>query len=133
MCCRGSTLRSRSLVVLVMLLGAVVGAAVLGGWALGERPANPQWTLVAQEVGEAPVPAAEPTGGGIPLASPLTGTIVRLCCQVGQAVQSGDVVLILEAMKMETEVRADQSGTIVSIAVQEGDSTQTGDALLHIG
>jgi oxaloacetate decarboxylase alpha subunit len=81
----------------------------------------------------APVPVAEPAGGGSPLASPLTGTVVRLCCQVEQAVESGEVVVILEAMKMETEIRADRSGTIVSIAVREGDSAQAGDALLHIG
>ena len=79
-----------------------------------------------------PVPAAEPVEVGIPLASPLTGTVVRLCCQVGQKVASGDLVFILEAMKMETEIRADRSGTIVSIAVREGDSAQAGDALLHI-
>ena len=81
----------------------------------------------------APVPAAELAGGGSPLASPLTGTVVRLCCQVGQAVESGEVVVILEAMKMETEIRADRSGTIVSIAVRESDSAQAGDALLYIG
>jgi oxaloacetate decarboxylase alpha subunit len=52
---------------------------------------------------------------------------------VEQAVESGEVVVILEAMKMETEIRADRSGTIVSIAVREGDSAQAGDALLHIG
>ena len=79
------------------------------------------------------VPAAKPSGGGTPLASPLTGTVIRLCCQAGQAVRSGEVVLILEAMKMETEIRADRSGTIVSIAVGEGDSVQAGDALFHIG
>ena len=79
------------------------------------------------------VPAAKPSGGGAPLASPLTGTVIRLCCQAGQAVRSGEVVLILEAMKMETEIRADRSGTIVSIAVGEGDSVQAGDALFHIG
>ncbi len=81
----------------------------------------------------AAAPVAEPTGGGSPLASPLTGTVVRLCCEAGQAVGSDEVVVILEAMKMETEIRADRSGTIVSIAVREGDSVQAGDALLHIG
>ena len=93
----------------------------------GSAPTAAPVTVVA------PVPAAEPAGDGSPLASPLTGTVVRLCCQVGQAVESGELVVILEAMKMETEIRADRSGTIVSIAVREGDSAQAGDALLHIG
>ncbi len=87
----------------------------------------------AAAVPVAAVPAAAPAKVGTPLVSPLTGTVVRLCCEGGQAVQSGDVVLVLEAMKMETEVRAERSGTIVSIAVETGDSAQVGEALLHIG
>ena len=51
----------------------------------------------------------------------------------GQAVQSGDVVMILEAMKMETEVRAPAAGTVQSVSVKEGDLVQVGDALLILG
>ena len=75
---------------------------------------------------------AEPVGRGVPLLSPLTGTVVRLVRQSGQTVQSGDVVIVLEAMKMESEIRADRSGTIVSTAVKEGDAAQAGEPLLHI-
>lgn len=80
-----------------------------------------------------PAAPAQPSGGGTPLGSPLAGTVVRICCQGGQAVDDGDVVIVLEAMKMETEVRADRAGTIVSIAVKEGDAVKVGEALLHIG
>ena len=80
-----------------------------------------------------PAAPAQPSGGGTPLGSPLAGTVVRICCQGGQAVDDGDVVIVLEAMKMETEVCADRAGTIVSIAVKEGDAVKVGEALLHIG
>ena len=45
---------------------------------------------------------------------------------------AGDVVMIMEAMKMETEVRANASGTVVSIPVKEGDAVQVGDTLLNL-
>ena len=52
--------------------------------------------------------------------------------QPGQAVAAGDVVLVLEAMKMETNVSAPRAGRIVSIAVQEGTQVRKGDPLLHV-
>jgi oxaloacetate decarboxylase alpha subunit len=48
-------------------------------------------------------------------------------------VQEGDVIVILEAMKMETEVRAPHAGTVGSVSVKEGDSVAVGDTLLTIG
>lgn len=74
----------------------------------------------------------EPSVAGRPLPSPLTGTVFKLKVREGQAVNSGEVVLILEAMKMEAEVRAAGAGTVVSIPVHEGDAVQAGDALLYI-
>ena len=50
----------------------------------------------------------------------------------GQTVQEGDVLVILEAMKMETEVRAARSGTVVSVDVKEGDTVQVGDSLISL-
>ena len=52
--------------------------------------------------------------------------------QPGQAIAAGDVVLVLEAMKMETNVSAPRSGRVVSIAVQEGGQVRKGDPLLYI-
>ena len=107
-----------------------------------EVDVTPEGTLTSMRTAGAapavtPIPApaapAQPSGGGIPLGSPLAGTVVRICCQGGQAVDDGEVVVVLEAMKMETEVRADRAGTIVSIAVKEGDAVKVGEALLHIG
>lgn len=77
----------------------------------------------------APPPAAT---AAEPLNSPLAGNIVKVKVSVGQSVQSGDVVLVMEAMKMETEVRAAKSGSIASIDVKEGDAVQSGQPLLSI-
>ncbi len=70
--------------------------------------------------------------GGAPLAAPLAGNIVDVRVASGQAVSEGDVVVILEAMKMETEIRAPQGGAIGAISVKKGDSVSVGDTLLTI-
>ncbi len=70
------------------------------------------------------------TQNDVPLASPLAGNIFKVNIQVGQAVHAGDVVIILEAMKMETEVRAPHNGTVSSISISEGDAVSVGDVLL---
>lgn len=67
------------------------------------------------------------------LNAPLAGNIFKLLVSEGSEVQEGDVVIIMEAMKMETEVRAASSGVISSINVREGDSVSTGDVLLTLG
>jgi len=64
------------------------------------------------------------------VAAPLAGNIFKLNVVRGQRVQSGDVVLLLEAMKMETEVRAPAAGVVAEIRVKEGDSVHVGDPLL---
>ena len=82
----------------------------------------------------APAPAAAPAPAtaGEALPSPLSGTVRAVRVQPGQSVVAGDVVLVLEAMKMETNVSAPRAGRIVSIAVQEGVQVRKGDPLLHI-
>ncbi len=78
-------------------------------------------------------PAAAPSGGstaGSPVPAPLSGTVVKVKVKAGDLVGSGDIVLILEAMKMETEVRSPRSGRVVSVAVKDGDGVQVGQTLL---
>ncbi|MCF7203604.1 sodium-extruding oxaloacetate decarboxylase subunit alpha [Pseudomonas oligotrophica] len=70
---------------------------------------------------------------GEPQAAPLAGNIFKVLAQPGQQVQEGDLVLILEAMKMETEIRAFKAGTIASVNVKVGDAVAVGDTLLTIG
>lgn len=83
----------------------------------------------------APAPSAAPaapTGGGEPVTAPLAGNIFKVKVKAGDQVQEGDVIIVLEAMKMETEVRAARSGTVGQVAVKPGDSVAVGDTLLTI-
>lgn len=81
----------------------------------------------------APAPVAAPAAsGGEPLNSPLAGNIVKVNVSAGQQVNEGDVVILMEAMKMETEVRAAKSGTVASVAIKEGDAVQAGQPLMTI-
>lgn len=79
-----------------------------------------------------PQNAAPVDGSGDPQGAPLTGNIFKILVQPGQAVEEGDVMIILEAMKMETEIRAFRSGTISGISVKVGDSVNVGDCLVVI-
>ncbi|ASK55985.1 sodium-extruding oxaloacetate decarboxylase subunit alpha [Vibrio tarriae] len=86
-------------------------------------------THVAQaaQASHAPAPSA---AEGENLAAPLSGNIWKIHAAAGDEVAEGDVLLILEAMKMETEIRAPRAGVISAIEVNEGDAVQVGDALL---
>ncbi|MCP4596061.1 sodium-extruding oxaloacetate decarboxylase subunit alpha [Neptuniibacter sp.] len=80
----------------------------------------------------AAAPAAAPGGAAEPVDAPLAGNIWKVQVAAGQAVQEGDVLVILEAMKMETEVRAARAGTVSTVDVKEGDAVQVGDTLLTL-
>ncbi|MFT5720792.1 MAG: oxaloacetate decarboxylase alpha subunit [Motiliproteus sp.] len=86
-------------------------------------------------VGGAPAAAtaaAPVAADGEPVLAPLGGNIWKVDVAVGEVVSEGDVLIILEAMKMETEVRAAKSGTVTSISVKDGDSVAVGDILLSL-
>ncbi|MDM7239897.1 biotin/lipoyl-containing protein, partial [Klebsiella grimontii] len=76
--------------------------------------------------------AAAPAGAGTPVTAPLAGNIWKVTATEGQTVAEGDVLLILEAMKMETEIRAAQAGTVRGIAVKSGDAVAVGDTLMTL-
>jgi oxaloacetate decarboxylase alpha subunit len=89
--------------------------------------------LSAVSSAPAQAPAAAPAAAaGEPVTAPLAGNIWKVVVSAGQVVQVGDVLVILEAMKMETEVRAARAGTVVSVDVKEGDAVQVGDTLLTL-
>ncbi len=77
--------------------------------------------------------AAIPHIEGAPVPAPLAGNIFQVAVQPGDRVQEGDVIIILEAMKMETEVRAPRGGIVGTVHVKEGDSVAVGDTLLTLG
>ena len=77
-------------------------------------------------------PAAAP-GSGNPVKAPLPGTISSISVKVGDLVNVGDTVLVLEAMKMQNNIEAEYAGTVTSIVVNPGDSVMEGAVLLTIG
>ncbi|MBE5967831.1 MAG: biotin/lipoyl-binding protein [Lachnospiraceae bacterium] len=77
-------------------------------------------------------PAASGSTGSVKINSPMPGKIVNVKVNVGQTVKKGDVVLILEAMKMENEIVASQDGTIASVNVTAGQSVEAGDVLVTL-
>ncbi len=80
-----------------------------------------------------PAAQASSTGGsGSSISAPLAGNVFKLLVKEGQSVAEGEVVMILEAMKMETEVRAASAGTVTSIAVKNGDAVSAGDTLMTL-
>lgn len=84
----------------------------------------------------APAPKAAPAAaaaGDNNVTAPMPGKIVKLVASVGQAVNAGDVLLILEAMKMQNEITAPAAGTVKSFAVNAGDSVKPGQTMVVIG
>ena len=79
-------------------------------------------------------PAAAPKAGGpANVTSPLPGTVLRLVKNAGDTVAAGEVVMIVESMKMENEVVAPEAGRIAAIAVAAGSAINTGDLLFTLG
>ena len=78
--------------------------------------------------------AAAPAGaaGAVKVNAPMPGKILAVKTSVGAAVKKGDVVLVLEAMKMENEIVAPQDGTVASIAVSVGASVESGEVMLTL-
>ncbi|MCG7913785.1 MAG: sodium-extruding oxaloacetate decarboxylase subunit alpha [Candidatus Thiodiazotropha weberae] len=90
-------------------------------------------TDVAPAAPAAAAPTAAPApAGGTEIAAPLSGNIHAIKVSAGQQVAAGDVVMVLEAMKMETEVRANSAGTVSQVLVKEGDAVQVGTPLLSL-
>ncbi len=82
---------------------------------------------------QTPAPAAAPAQtGGTTVSAPMPGTILKVNVANGQAVKKGDILMILEAMKMENEIMAPIDGTVSSVSVQASSSVETGTVLCTI-
>ena len=94
-------------------------------------PAPVQTAAPAPKPAVTPKPAA--AAGGEPVKSPMPGTIINVNVTAGQSVKKGDVLVVLEAMKMENEIKAAKDGKIISVSVNKGESVDTGTVLVTIG
>lgn len=101
----------------------------------GAAAPAPSAPTLSAPVPSAPAPSAPasavPTGaaGSVTVSAPMPGKVVGVKGAVGQLVKKGDVILVLEAMKMENDIIAPQDGTIASIHVSTGDSVESGAVL----
>lgn len=98
------------------------------------KPAAPKAAPVA-----APAPAAEPKAAapvaadGVKVKSPLPGSVIKVVVTEGQAIKKGDTLLVLESMKMENPIMAEQDGTVKQIVVAAGQNVMQDDLLLVLG
>ena len=97
---------------------------------MGTTAAAPAAPAPAASPAAAPAPVA--SGAGQVLSAPMPGLILRIEAKAGQAVKKNQLVMVMEAMKMENEIYAPCDGTISSIAVSQGQQVAAGDALLTI-
>jgi glutaconyl-CoA/methylmalonyl-CoA decarboxylase subunit gamma len=113
-----------------------LGGASAPAYAPAPAAAAPAPVAAPAPAAEAPAPAAPAVGGAVAGATtvkaPMPGTVISFKVSQGQAVKQGDVILILEAMKMENEIVAPVSGKVASLRVAQGAAVNTGDALIDI-
>ena len=114
-----------------------------------KQPINPTSTLKKVHI-EAPKPVARPSvapaapaapaaekpaaaGAGSPVKAPLPGTVTEVKVNVGDTVKVGDIVMVLEAMKMQNNIESEFEGTVTSITVKQGENVMEGATLMTIG
>ena len=91
-------------------------------------------TIVSEKKADSPAPAAPATSGeGTPLLSPIQGTVLKINVAAGDTVKKGDVLLVIEAMKLENDIVAPKDGVIKGIKVSKGQNVNSKDELLIIG
>jgi biotin carboxyl carrier protein len=94
--------------------------------------AAPVEATKAEEAPVAPSAPAAPTASGTQIKAPMPGSILAVKASVGQAVKAGDVIVVLEAMKMENDIVASCDGTVKEILVTKGATVNTDDVLAII-
>ncbi len=100
---------------------------------VSEKAGNIEAPVAAQPAAPQAAPQPVASGEGKEQKAPMAGTILDVKVSVGQQVNAGDVLFILEAMKLENEVVAEFSGVVKSIAVAKGTAVQNGQVLVVIG
>lgn len=95
------------------------------------QPVQPVVAPVVAPV-SAPVQPTAPVAGGDAFNSPLPGMIVQIKCEVGKSYKAGDVLFVIESMKMENDVTLDRDATISAILVTKGQNIQSGTPLCNL-
>ncbi|WP_386082362.1 sodium-extruding oxaloacetate decarboxylase subunit alpha [Vreelandella sp. F11] len=116
----------------VKLNGKAFVVEVSEGGELGEVQEQTASGTASAQPSSSEAPAPSGGGSGESIDAPLAGNIFKVNVRPGDSVAEGDVVIILEAMKMETEVRASSAGTVSKVNVSEGDSVAVGDTLIEL-
>ncbi|MFS1704926.1 sodium-extruding oxaloacetate decarboxylase subunit alpha [Alteromonas sp. AMM-1] len=98
-----------------------------------EVAASGQLGAITPVAAAASAPAAPVSTGGQTVKAPLAGNVFKVLVSPGEHVSNGDVVIILEAMKMETEIRSAFDGTVSAVLVKDGDSVTSGQPLIELG
>lgn len=109
--------------VVVEEVGGATAAPVAAPTAPVAAPAAPA---------AAPAPKASGAQGAVKVTAPMPGTIMKVNVSVGAAVKKGDVLCVLEAMKMENDICAPEDGTVASVNVQKGVSVNTDEVLVTL-
>lgn len=110
--------------------GNVYDVTVEEGAGVSMPVAAPKAAPVAAKAPAAPKTSG--AAGAVKVTCPMQGKILGVKVKVGDAVKKGDVVAVLEAMKMENDIVAPQDGTVASIEVKEGDSVETGAVVVSL-
>ena len=113
-------------------VGGAPSAAPAAAPVAQAAPATAPKAAPAPAAAPAATPAAPPAGAEN-VTAPMPGNIISVKVSVGQTVKSGDVLCILEAMKMENEIMAPKDGKIVAVSATAGSTVNTGDVLVSIG
>ena len=90
-------------------------------------------TTVAPASAPASSPAPAAGGASVDISAPMPGSVVKVLVEVGDSVAVGDTVVVIEAMKMETELKAQDAGTVTAVNVQQGDTVSSGEVLVSLG
>ena len=116
----------------VIVEEAALGANFVAAPAAAPAPAASPAPAAAPAPEAAPASAAAPADG-VKINAPLPGTVLKVLVSAGASVKKGDVLCVLEAMKMENDIVAPQDGTVASVSATQGASVNTGDLLFVIG
>ena len=124
--------RGQATAVYVGAAGCVTPSISMVSSAPAATPAAAPVAPAAQAAPAAQMPMTPTPAAGEEIMAPMPGAILDVRCQAGKAVKAGDVLFILEAMKMENEICASRDGTITSVCVNKGSTVETGTTLCTI-